>query len=515
METIKEIFNTSPVMAWSVVSVLFSMVVMAALWDKLAWWWLNTWMSFPLIGRINRLSKDLNRDSADKKWFKAEKALSRDYKKFIRIQDEHDFNEKVDYITKAGDNGRNATPTWIFLLTAMLVFVEAMGFSYVLAGWTIPGASETTQQYGALGIAFLISVILFAFTHYAGHELYVSNKIKHARREWAEDGRKQKFTTGTIALASKHGQHIDDAQPSYTQLANRVGTHESYMITIATIVIVVIVAAGATYVRGQVLEKTLHQSVVGSQNQAEISLSFNDDGLNMTAKGADNPILPEADLAQNQAVKDKALMDEVSIDRHGGWGTFIILAFIFVFLQILGGLFGYKWGFAGRDSKAAFMAIGSGRYTTYADVRERYNEVADAAQAKLETLQQKLMERNAEIGTEGMHTENKFRDFMQLTRQEEANDQANQDKHANKKTTQQGNAAVPIVQESIVAPLTITQALQQLESLQDKDDKRAYIKSLPASMQVEVTNALTRAKAEAEKATAARTQLDDELDKLL
>lgn len=513
METIKELFAASPVMAWSIVSVLVAMAVMATLWNKLAWWWLNTWMSFPLIGRISRLSKDLNRDSADNKWFKAEKALSRDYKKFIRIQDEHDFNEKVDYITKAGDNGRNATPTWIFLLTAMLVFVEAMGFSYVLAGWTIPGASETTQQYGALGIAFLISVILFAFTHYAGHELYVSNKIKHARREWAEDGRKQKFTTGTIALASKHGQHVDDAQSSYTQLANRVGTHESYMVTMATIVIVVIVAAGATYVRGQVLEKTLHQSVVGSQHQAEFELSFNDDGLNMAVKGSDNPALPETDLAQNQAVKDKALMDEVSIDRHGGWGTFIILAFIFVFLQILGGLFGYKWGFAGRDSKAAFKAIGSGRYSSYSDVRERYTEVADAAQAKLEALQQKLMERNAEIGTEGMHTQNTFRDFMKIARQEEANDRKNQVEHTTKTAKQENSTAVE--EESVATPLTITQALQQLESLQDKDDKRAYIKSLPASMQAEIKNALMLAKAEAEKVSAAQTQLDDELDKLL
>jgi hypothetical protein len=513
LETIKEIFAASPVMAWSIASVMFAMLVMAALWDKVAWWWLNTWMSFPLVGRISRLSKDLNRDSADNTWFKAEKALSRDYKKFIRIQNEHDFNEKIDYITKAGDNGRTSTPTWIFLLTALLVFVEAMGFSYVLAGWTIPGASESTQQYGALGIAFLISVILFAFTHFAGHELYKSNKIKHARREWAEDGRKHKFTTGTVPLARK--QSTDDGQPNYTQLANRVGTHESYMITIATVVIVLIVAAGATYVRGQVLEKTLHQTVVGGQNQAEIGLSLNDDGLDMTVKGTDNPIMPDADLAQNQATKDKAMMDEINIDRHGGWGTFIILAFIFMFLQILGGLFGYRWGFAGSDSKAAFKSIGNGRYSTYADVRERYNEVADAAQAKLEALQQKLMERNADIGTEGMHTKNTFWKFMEMTRQEEARDRENQDKHTNRKSNKPDGVSIPASQETITAPLTVDQALQQLDSLQDKDDKRSYIKSLPPSMQTEVKNALMLAKAEAEKASATQTQLDDELDKLL
>lgn len=517
LDTIKELFSLSPIFAWSVVSVLLALVVVVALWDKVSWWWLNTWMSFPVIGRINRLSKDLNRDTSNNTWFKAEKALCRDYKKFVRLQSQSDFNEKVDYLTKAGDNGRSPTPTWIFGLTAILIFIEAMGFSYVLAGYTIPGASETTQQYGALGIAFLISVVLFVFTHFAGHELYVSNKIKHARREWAEDGRKQKFTTETIALAGEKNKS-DDNQPSYTQMVNRVGTHENYMMTYVTIACVLIVAIGATYVRGQVLEKMLQQTVVSSQTQAGVELSVNSDGLDMTVTGGGNgPALPDADLAHNQAAKDKAVQDEVSIDRHGGWGTFIILAFIFIFLQLLGVLFGYKWGFAGRDSNAAYKAIGSGRYTSYADVRERYSQVADTAQAKLENLQQKLMKRNADIGTEGMHTKNTFWGFMEMSRLEESLDRSNQDEHTSKQGKTNPTLASPTV-EVMDSPLTVDQAMQQLNTLQDKEDKRAYIKSLPISMQNEVKSALALAKVEKEKAEQAhanQAQLDAELDNLL
>ena len=525
LDTIKELFALSPILAWSIVSALLALVVVVALWDKVSWWWLNTWMSFPVIGRVSQLSKDLNRDSANNAWFKSEKALCRDYKKFIRLQSQADFNEKVDYLTKAGDNGRAPTPPWIFVLTAVLVFVEAMGFSYVLAGYTIPGASETTQQYGALGIAFLISVILFVFTHFTGHELYVSNKIKHARREWSEDGRKQKFTTDTIALAGNKN-NSDDEQPNYTQMVNRVGTHENYMMTYVTIACVLIVAIGATYVRGQVLEKMLQQTVVSSQNQTEVESSANADGLDMTVNGADSKALPDADMAQNQSAKDKAVQDEVSIDRHGGWGTFIILAFIFIFLQLLGVLFGFKWGFAGRDGKSAYKAIGNGRYTSYADVRERYSEVADAAQAKLENLQQQMMKRNADIGTEGMHTKNTFLGFMEVSRLEESRDRSNQDLHANQ---QAASAQVEIskaatlqeqTHQNMDAPLTISQAMQQLNTLQDKEDKRAYIKSLPVSMQAEVKSALVLAKAEAEKLKAAQDhaqqdKLDAELDDLL
>lgn len=510
LETIKAIFSASPEIAWSIVGVLSAMAVMAAKWEQVKWWWLNTWMSFPLIGRIATLSKDLNRDSVDNTWFKAEKSLCRDYKQFIRIQDEHDFNEKIDYLTKAGDNGRTPMPTWIWILTALLVFVEAMGFSYVLAGWTIPGASESLQQHGAIGIAFIISVLLVAFTHWAGHELYVTAKIKNARREWAEDGRKNKFTTGIVALARP--QSSDDGQPGYTQLANRVGAHESYKITGLTIAVVVIVALGATYVRGQVLEKTLHQEVVGRSSQAEVVLSVNADGLDMSVKGGDGGNLPDADLAQNQAAKDKAVTDEVSIDRHGGWGTFIVLAFIFVFLQILGVIFGFKWGFAGQNSKAAFKAIGGGRYTSYSDVREHYKEIADAAQAKLETLQQKLMDRNAQIGTDGMHASKTFYDFMEMSREEENRDHTNQRQHTAQKTATLHKAEV--APPPVVSTLTLGEAMQQLNAMQDKDAKKDYIHSLPQTLQTEVLAAIKAAK-EAEKANSQRSQLDAELDNLL
>lgn len=536
LDAIKELFSVSPVLAWSIVSVMFAMLAMVTLWEKIKWWWLNTWMSFPLIGRVATLSKDTNSDTTDKAWFKAEKALCRDYKKFIRIQDEHDFNEKIEYLTKSGDNGRTPTPGWIWVLTVAMVFVEAMGFSYVLAGYTLPGASENMQQTGAYGIAFLISIILVALTHFAGHELHLSTQIKNARRKWVEGGRKGPFDTVTMPLAKS--QSTDDGQPAYTQLANRVGTHESYKLAGLTVVFVVIVAIFATYVRGQVLEKTLHEEVVGKSAEMNISLSSNADGMNMAVKVAGNPALPDADIAQNQATKDKAVMDEVNIDRHGGWGTFIVLAFVFVFLQILGVIFGFRWGFAGQNGLAAYRSIGSGRYTTYADVRERYNEIADAAQSKLENLQQMLMDRNSKEGTDGIHPTGTFYNFMKLSREADLRERADEQRHIDEKAASRLAAAAvsqpsptvvvapsvpvtvaapvpPIVDLSASAiPLTVDEAVRQLQSIQDKNAKKDYIHTLPQPMQADVMAAIKAAK-EAGNANAARARLDAELEDLL
>lgn len=511
----REFFTASPALAWSLVSVMLALVVIAFLWTKIKWWWHNTWYSFPLIGKISSLSGDTNRDTTDPSWFKAEKTLCRDYKKFIRIQDEHDFNEKVTYLTKAGDNGRKDTPSLIWVLTIALVFVEAMGFSYVLAGYTLPGASENMQQIGAYGIAFLVSVILVAFTHFAGHELYKSGKIKQARQEWIETGRKGKTATGTVPLARQ--QTIDDDQPGYVQLMNRVGTQPSYYASIGTAIFVFIVAIGATYVRGQVLEKQLHQQVMGQTggSGAELSVKLSKDGLDMSVKEASQGIkLPAEDAAANRRADDKAMADEVSIDRHGGWGTFIVLAFIFVFLQILGVFFGFRWGFAGENSKDAFRAIGAGRYSSYADVREHYKDIADTAQSKLEHLQQKLMNRNSMSGTDGLHTTKTFYDFMDAERVRETSERAKELHHATQRgameKAQTANAATP----AMTTPSdTLDGAMQKLQAMgEDKEAKRTYIQSLPDALRGQVMQAL---KTQKEEAARRISQRDAELDDLL
>lgn len=516
----KEFFAASPVLAWSIVSAMVALLAISILWTKVKWWWHNTWYSFPLIGKVSTLSSDTNRDSIDPSWFKTEKTLCRDYKKFIRIQDEHDFNEKVTYLTKAGDNGRNSTPGLIWVLTVALVFVEAMGFSYVLAGYTIPGASENMQQMGAYGIAFLISVILVAFTHFAGHELYKSSKIKMARQEWSEGGRKGKTTTGTVPLARQ--QSVDDDQPGYVQLMNRVGTTPSYYATIGTAIFVVIVAIGATYVRGQVLEKLLHQQVVGqSGGTTELSAKLSKDGLDMSVKSNGQSIrLPAEDAAANKRATDKAQEDDVSIDRHGGWGTFIVLAFIFVFLQILSVFFGFRWGFGGKDSESAYKAIGGGRYSSYADVREHYKDIADTAQSKLEHLQQKLMNRNTNTGTDGLHTTKTFYEFMDLERVRETGDRAKELHHAAQRgEMERTQAANTYARAPAVAPIsgstevTMDTAMHELDRMgQNKEAKKVYIQNLPDALKSQVMQAL---KVQKEQASDKARQRDAELDDLL
>ena len=521
MDMLKELFATAPYIMWSVVSVLAAAIVIAWQWERVKWWWHNTWYSFPMIGKIARFSRDGTPDTQDEGWLKVEKTLCRDYKKFISVQSEHDFNQKMAYLRKAGDNGQTDTPLWVWALNFVMVPIEAYGFSYALAGWTLIGASENDQKVGAYGIALLVSVILVAFTHMAGVQLYRSIKIRHARQDWYDAGRDDVFRTGEIALADD--QSKDDDAPEYTQIANRAGSRPSYVYPMIAAVLVVGIAVGATYVRGQVLEKTLHSEVVGKT----ASLGIENTGAGGVSLSLNEKTLPDADAAQNNQADQKAIADEQNLERHGGWGTFIVLAIIFFFLQALGVAFGYKYAFAGHNSKDAFRAVGRGRYTTYAEVRAHYQEIADVAQAKLALLQQKLKENVRMGGNKRIEPKGDFYKFMEAEHNRELEGRI-EELNRNKTRTSlekvsrapfslpdspvKEDAGHPQTQPSLLAdaPLTVEIALQQLDTIQDKSKKMDYMLSLPLGMQTDVKNAIKSRKEEAD----ARAKLEQELDGL-
>lgn len=493
-----ELLSLPPALAWSLVSVLAACIVLAVMWERVKWWAMNTWYSFPVIGRIARASVSDNK-------------LCADYKRFIRVRSRHDYDEKVTYLSKAGDTGRRGTPLFIWLLTIALVFVEAMGFSYVLAGYTIPGASENTQQLGALGIAFIVSVLLVGMTHFAGHELYSNGKIQMARRSWNDKGRTGDLFSRDMPL--EVDQSLDDDQPYYTQLVNRNkhGAQASYWITIATVVLVLVVAIGSTYVRGKVLDKQLHDDV-----SATPALQL---GTSTPALSLDALVLPADDQAQVNAAHDKVVEDGKHIDEVAGWGTFIVLAFIFVFLQILGVLFGYKWGFAGAKSAEAFKAIGSGRYSSYEDVRDYYREIADVAQAKLEGLQNSRRNSSSRSGTSADRGEAlTFAQFMEQERDKDSRDRENEAMHEGRRqgvqpSFSQAAHAQPAPLQA-VAPATVLTPAPVPTKTESADDELARLEqevALRKQAQLEVQQ---RAAAEAAALAAAPETAEEELARL-
>jgi len=361
------------------VFVALSLVFLVKKWNSVRLWWLNTWMSMPLIGKIRKLSKDGSTVGfGHEKWFNSEIALCDDYYGFYRKfrVDPARYHNAKSYLQKAQELGRKPFPFYMWILVFLMVIIEALGFAYVLAGYTLPGASERLQQEGAFGIALLLSILLVAFTHFAGHEMYKNSLIRKIRVWFAHDSENRKRSLRPDNKVNLENDHLDDDAPIYNQLLNRVkdvnaDVRPTWYITLITAFFIVAIAIGATYVRGQVLEKELTQRVA---NQAE--MIYEDE-------------FPEELGAVQKEADSKAKQDIVASEKKGGWATFIVLAVLFVFIQLLGILFGYRWGFVGKESREAYEIYS--RFATLDDYidyfRQREQKIKKIAQNKLTKLQ--------------------------------------------------------------------------------------------------------------------------------
>ncbi|GAA3949583.1 hypothetical protein [Allohahella marinimesophila] len=356
--------------------------------DTMALFWLKLRINVPVLGLSARLSRQLSHDPASG-WFRAEHALCRAFRAHAIDLDRrvNAYDQSVSYLRKCQELGRQrlSIPGWSVI--AIMVFLEAIGFSYVLAGYTLPGASEALKQQGAVGIALLVSVLLVYMTHYSGHELHHNDLVRKIRIWFRQSGasEEQLEPNTQVSLAN---EDADNHEPAWCQLLNRLQTNAditpTYRITIATVIMVILIAIGATYVRGQVLEQdNLEQQRVGPSLAAPSTDLYTE-------------LYVPAELETEQRAIDQQL-DEASrhADLKAGWGTFLVLAVIFVFLQILSIIMGYRTGFAAREAATARSTIG--RFRTrqqFLDYHERKRtDVLMSAQAALENLQSRMLNR--------------------------------------------------------------------------------------------------------------------------
>jgi len=382
-----------------VVATLGIAALLTARWEAFTLWAQSAWDSLPVIGGIATLARrSTPRQNADKTIDSPSVlALCGNYAKFIRVLDRGDYENYMNYLRKAGDLGRKPFPPSLWFVIFSMIIIEASGLAYVLAGWTMPGASEVIQQVTAAGIGFLIAVILVFFTHWSGVEIYQWNQYRRDKAEWEASGK-----DGTLFgpdLSLNDPQNVDDDAPAFRQRATRGHGAKSIFLTTVTIMMVIAIGVGAAYVRGQVLEQELHfdqWSQVKATGRFELPSATTD-------KAAASRTAAERQLAE----------EEVQIKRRGGWGTLIVLVVIFFFLQLLGMFFGYRYSFNGRLSTDAYRALKADRFSSYSELMQYYDRIADIAQAKVERLQHLIEQRHAGIlePTRGAG-QFSFRDFV-------------------------------------------------------------------------------------------------------
>ena len=412
----------------------FGVIVLAFVithWQEVKFWWLNFTYNFPVIGKISRLAKDIEGFDENHKWFYSEERLCRDYYNFYEKVDVDDdsYDEAKDYLHAVGELGRKPTPTFIWIMIFVLVIVEAFGFAYVLAGFTIPGASEATQQKGAIGVAAMLAILLVWLTHLTGQELHKNTLIKKIRRWYKNDnagGHNWRDLKPDEQLISIDNTFDDKESPNYIRMLNRLDVNDkvqaTYTKTILTLAFIIAVAIGATYIRHQVLVQEIassHESAmnifnddaspfgdVDSGEDADVGMLFGDTGAEDAKEDLSALFGGEEKAAAPAAKKNSGVSVEDETNQKGGDATFMILGLLFVFIQILGIFFGMHYDFAGRESKEAYRLLrGFSTKKAFHNYYERAKtHIARIAQRQLQKLQHKMNIINDNSGTDAETT---------------------------------------------------------------------------------------------------------------
>jgi hypothetical protein len=480
----------------SLISLVLLVAIYATFKFRIDLWWLNFWYSLPLIGKTARLSKESTRYARDKSWTNSERTLCNDYKRFIHLSSEEEFNKRIDYLSKANDTGRSPTPGWLFLVLGVLIIAEGMGFSYLLGSWMAMEGSENTRMLLMGGIVLVLCVVLGFLTHNAGHQLFRTNLIRRCQKEWRDEGQAGPLRSHNVTL--KDDQGVDNAQPHYTQCINRVGSDGSYAMVGITVIAILVIAIASTVMRVKHLEAELgRETVQATSVQAQGAA----DG-NPFANGQ----LPAEITAPQAAADAKAKADINHSSTVEGLSAFLMLAFIFVVTQIVGIIAGYKWGFAGKNSKDAYKSTLG--FSTFDDYTRYFSPILATAEARLSNLQQRMMGRDGNVG---LRLENTFEKFL-------VEQQVRTAEH--KQATRQAGAARQA--EPAASAVPVDEIVARIESFgSDKEGARRYLMSLDEAERAAAAPVLKARKEarmreeEAQREAARSAALDKELDELL
>ncbi len=356
----------SYLLSWSGLWVwlVMALIVAAILYIRPHPFWLTDLIyRFPLVGKLARYSTDYA-EQVPGGWRNVELTLCHDYARHASSMSREDFNNHIEYLRKAHDLGRRPLPFPALLLVIVLVVFEGLAFAYILGSWIAIESSENQRTVFMLATVAVLAGLLVWLTHAAGHQLYRRKVLRACFRAWKEK-RGPHFFSGVMSLSKD--QDADDNEPSYVQCANRVAAHHndfgSYILILLAFLFIAIIAVGATMLRLSTLE---------TSNDADLLANlFGEFGGTPAQGGEGQP------------------------DKFAAYVSFAILGTIFVVTQFVAMSFGYRYGFAGRESAAAYDETGG--HTSYRSYWRGVQHRMNIANLRLQSLQRRLEQSAAPI----------------------------------------------------------------------------------------------------------------------
>ena len=378
----------------AIIFLVFAVIFIKRYFDDIRLWLMCVWYGTPVIGKNARLARDLQ--LTDDGWFTSEITLCADFEMQLRrrADDPALYDKATRYLRKIQEHGRRPMGFWHWLWILVLVIAEAAMFGYVLAGYVTPGGSEALQLQGALVIGILIASVLVWMTHMMGKELHKRALVWKARTWWDEyDEKPRPKLTDAKGHVGLSDDEKDDGAPEYIQLLNRVehnrkATPGGGFLIGTTVLLIIVLAAGAFYVRSQTQQTLLAEDAQLAERSTS-TYSFGTSGL------------PVEVVSEQEAAADR-LEDKIKGWKlKGGNAAYVLLAIVFGLIQWVGVRLGRTHSLVGRESRRAYALtsrFGSSKQFRlwHEQMEARIGRIADSM---LSTMQGKLGRRASSEGT--------------------------------------------------------------------------------------------------------------------
>jgi hypothetical protein len=296
------------------------------------------------------------------------------WKKVTKLRTHNDaklFKKANNYILKAGDTSRTTMPFALLATLMFLLFIEASGFSYVFSELMINDASEAMLQKVMIFGGFVVSIVLMFLTHFSGEEIHKMSVLKAIDDEMASVEKdkvlaeKEKYPRNRVNLDNTE---LDDGAntviiPQYNRINQKYfdwrgfKTNRSYIITIATFILIASIGIGAMFVRFYVFDEN-SDKFQNPKISAESSYNVKTDFMKIEASGKvdkeESTGLPSYFQEQSKLRDKYRKSSSIEAERKASYITYAIMMMLFFGIQAVGLISGTRYSFVGLESKKAY-----------------------------------------------------------------------------------------------------------------------------------------------------------------
>jgi len=321
-------------------------------------------------------------------WFHAERALCAAYYRLYasHLVDTELYDKSASYLRKSHELGRKELPVWSRIVVASLVGAESVFFGMVIAELGLDGITPSSQPFYAMQIGGVLAFVLMLSTHIAGREWHHNDLVELAGKLSKEGVRNGTASTAsslnTNSKVSIDADSLDDNKPLHEQLLNRLNTNYDlsrrwFVGTLASLFLIMVLSFTAR------ISVTDFSEFLQSASESSEFGDFD--------SGDFVGLIPEDDMGSG---------GPDYLGMSGKVAVLIIFSLMFVGIQAVSIYMGREYGFSGIESADAYRNI-----KTYRTKQEFLNEyktvqlaISNAAQAKLNALQEQIMAHIAQDG---------------------------------------------------------------------------------------------------------------------